>query len=318
MKLIKLGILLVCMTFTKVHAQQINQEKINWYDFIWEGEDKNPREAMMLKSRIEPINFTFRWQFDTGSPRTFFYGNVWNSFVKAFPELKKEFPITDSTKSDGYINLRNKKIKVSGKLLPKNIIGLYENYGQHIDKELILQNLGSSTVIGTIGIDMFRDGVLVIDFKQQKIGYASKFSDNFYANNKSTTDIILYQNRILIPVTIDKQTRYFFYDSGASLFPLKSTASFSKLLPAVVYTDTLKNITTWGKSHDVPGGIFKKPVKIAGKTIKSPKIYIHPDPDQYHTNIFKEAEAFGLIGNSIFENKILIFDFTRMKMTLLD
>ncbi|MCM5528654.1 retropepsin-like domain-containing protein [Parasegetibacter sp. NRK P23] len=290
-----------------------------WYDFYWDGDEQYPRDAMMLRSRIDTIDFNFRWQFDTGSPRTFFYGKLWNSFVAAYPYLGKRFFITDSTRLDGFTQVANPLVRISGKLLPKNRLGVMENYGNAVEPAVILESRGASATIGTIGIDLFRDGVLVINFKDNKIGFTSVLKEAFYAKKeRNVVDFMLYQNRIILPVTVGGKKLRFFYDSGASLFPLKSTASFLGELPAVNYTDTLRNITTWGKSHDVPGGVFKEKVFIGKMEIKQPKLYIHPDPDKFHTNIFREAGTLGLIGNEFFQEKVLVLDFTRMKCAILD
>lgn len=300
-----------------VFGQNLDNEKLRWYSFYWSGDSANPKEAMMLKSTIDTVNFNLRWQFDTGSPRTFVYGNVWNSFTKAFPYLDKLFFKVDTLKADGFINLKNRGIVISGNKLPKNIIGFLPNYGNNIDKEVILENLGSSTTLGTMGIDLFRNGVLIIDFKKNKIGYADQLSAQFYANKMNTIDFTLYQNRIILPIRIGNAFYPFFYDSGASLFPLKTTAAFPDLSSMVSYTDTLFNITTWGKSYDVPGGKIRKKVTLGNLKLGSPKIYVHPDPELYHTNIFKEAGTYGLIGNAYFEDKIIVIDFTKMKFTIL-
>jgi hypothetical protein len=297
-------------------GQELKDEQIRWYDFYWEGDSATPKEVMLLKSRIDTVNFNFKWQFDTGSPRTFVYGNVWNSFCTAFPYLQHLFTTIDTLKRDGFVNLKNGGVKISGNNLPERTIGLLSNYGDQIDKEVILSNLGASVILGTIGIDMFRQGVLVIDFKKNKIGFARKLSHSFYTQKKNTVDFMLYQNRIILPLKVGKEIFYFFYDSGASLFPLKTSAAFTNLTQHITYTDTLRNITTWGKSFDVPGGNFKNKVNIGKLKISNPKIYVHPDPDNYHTNIFKEAETYGLIGNAYFENSVIVIDFTKMKFTI--
>lgn len=298
-------------------GQEFENEKVKWYDYYWDGDSANPRDAMILKSKIDTVDFNFRWQFDTGSPRTFVYGNVWNSFADAFPYLKKLFFVVDTLKNDGFINLKNGGVIISGERLPKNIIGYLPNYGNVIDKNLILDNLGSSTSLGTIGIDIFRDGVLIIDFRKNKIGYTDKLSHQFYTRKHNTLDFTLYQNRIILPFNIGNEIFYFFYDSGASLFPLKTTSAFSNLSKIVNYSDTLYNITTWGKSYNVPGGNIKKGASLGKLKITNPKIYVHPDPELYHTKIFKEANTYGLIGNAYFDNKVIVIDFTKMKFTIL-
>lgn len=317
MKPILLALILSSTTFF-ASSQPVELENLKWYDFYWMGDSANPKDAMILNGKVDTVNFNFRWQFDTGSPRTFVYGNVWNSFCNAFPYLKKLFFTIDTLKADGFINLKDGGIKISGNKLPQNNrIGLLQGYGNTIDKNVILENLGAFTTLGTIGIDIFRQGVLVIDFKKNKIAYADKLQDQFYSKKQNTIDFTLYQNRIILPIKIGNSIFNFFYDSGASLFPLKTTAAFTSIKALVNYTDTLRNITTWGKSYDVPGGSIQKKVKLGNLKLAHPKIYVHPDPELYHTKIFQEANTSGLIGNAYFENRVIVIDFTKMKFTIL-
>ena len=311
---ILISISIICNT---VYAQPLSQEKVKWYPFVWEGDEDLPKDAMLLYSTIDTVNFTFKWQFDTGSPRTFFYGNPWRSFCNTFPLLKTLFTTVDTLKADGYINVKNGGINIDGQKLPSGVIGVMPDYGNLIDKQLILDNLGAATTIGTMGIDLFRQGVLIIDFKDNRLGFTERLSPGFYSARHNTLDFMLYKNRIIIPVQLGRTTYYFFYDSGASLFPLKTTAAFTTLAGAVHYTDTLYNITTWGKAYNVPGGTLKQKLNIGNLRIKQPKMYVHPDPDKYHTEIFKEAETMGLIGNAFFDNRMLVIDFTKMKFTIL-
>lgn len=312
---------MICMVIWPVlysAAQSLENEKITWYDFYWDGDESNPKDAMLLKSVIDTVNFNFRWQFDTGSPRTFFYGNLWNSFTVAFPYLDSLFFTIDTLKSDGFVNLRNNAVRISGNKLPGNIIGLLPGYGGKVSKDIILQNPGASVPIGTMGIDIFRLGVLLIDFKNNKIGYSDRLTRSFYKEKHNIIDFMLYQNRIIIPVGINEEVFYVFYDSGASLFPLKTTSAFTGKLPGITFTDTLRNITTWGKSYDVPGGRFNGTLKIGNLTVNDAKVYVHPDPDEYHTKIFSEAGTYGLIGNAYFDNKIVVIDFTTLKFTIIE
>lgn len=289
-------------------------EKIKWMDFYWDGDTENPKDAILLQSKIDTLDFKFNWQFDTGSPYTFLYGDLWRSFADAFPYLNKKFPLAD-TLSEGHKKMMEPKIFFGTIPLTKKTVYLLAGYGDYIDKEILYANYGASL---TIGIDQFRNGVLIIDFRNNKIGYSHKFTDNFYSKKSNTVDFILYMNRIILPVTIGNKTYPFFYDSGASLFPIKTTLDFKKDFPPMAAADTLYNITTWGKSYDVPGMRTNDKTKIGSATYKDVKIYVHPDSEKYHTEIFREAGTYGLIGNQLFENKIIIIDFTRMKFTIVN
>lgn len=312
-----LAFLLIAGHFGKAQSTEPNT---TWYKFYWDSSDLSPREAILLKSTIDTLPFNFRWQFDTGSPQTFFYGKLWNSFLTAYPHLKNKFSVVDSSRLDGYTIVKNNRVKIGENGLIGRRLGVLENYGNAVDSAVLIESRGASATIGTIGIDLFRQGVLILDFPNLSIGYAESLSEEYLQEiqrkGAAVSDFMLYRNRIIIPVSLGGKTYKFLYDSGASLFAVKTTAKLSKLIPPVVITDTLKNITTWGKSHDVPGGIFKQPIKIGQKTYTGKKVYIHPDPDLFHTKILEEAEVVGLIGNEFFYDKKIIFDFTRMKFIM--
>lgn len=294
----------------------LDKERVKWMPFQWDGDDMTPKSSMMVKTRIDTLDYNFKWQFDTGSPYTFLYGITWQKFVNHYNWLGSRFNTVDSFSQAPYKKIKSPAIAAGDNKLPGRTILINPEYGDDFPQEYVAQYKGANFMIGTIGIDKFRDRVLIIDFKNNRIGTTLLLSDTFY-QKKQAVDFILYQNRIILPVQIGKKSYRFFYDSGASLFPLKTTAALAKQLPPVNITDTLFNITTWGKSYDVPGGTISGSMQIAGVNIRQALLYIHPDPDGYHTEIFREAGVQGLIGNQPFDQKIIVIDFTRNKFTVL-
>lgn len=294
----------------------LNKERVKWMPFQWEGDEALPKSSMMVKTKIDTLDYNFKWQFDTGSPYTFLYGITWQKFTNHYNWLNSRFSVVDSFSQAPYKKIKSPSIAAGDSKLPGRTILINPDYGDDFPQEYVSQYKGANFLIGTIGIDKFRDRVLIIDFKNNRIGTAALLSDTFYQKN-TAVDFIVYQNRIILPVKIGKKSYRFFYDSGASLFPLKTTAVLATQLPPVNITDTLHNITTWGKSYDVPGGRVSSSIEIAGVNLQQALIYVHPDPEGYHTEIFREAGVQGLIGNQPFDQKTIIIDFTRNKFTVL-
>lgn len=317
MKYFLFGLLALASTSFSGAAQDLSAEKIAWYAFEWEGSPASPKEVMILHSTIDTLRLDCKWQFDTGSGASFFYEKTYRSIQDAYPYLKEKYPRLDSINADWW-KTSSPAVKVGGSALPNKDYLLYMDYGDYIDPQVWKNEPTATTTIGTLGLDQFSHGVLIIDLSKDRIGYASNISTTFYSKAKHTVSFRFFKNRIILPISIGKKKLEFFYDSGASIFPLKTTASLQAALPAVQFTDTLRNITTWGKSYDIPGGRLQQQPKLGSLPLEPSRIYVHPDPEGFHSKIFREAGVTGLIGNQPFDKKILVIDFVRKRFTVLE
>lgn len=305
----------IFFTFCSAFGQnKLRSEKAQWLPFEWANpEDK---DAILLRTKLDTIPYTFNWQLDTGSPYTFVYGATVKMFAIEYPVLLNKIKRSDTINSVPYLKILSPAFVINNKeFLPKTILINYKA-GGNFPQEYIKKYKGAAFDIGTIGLDIFKNRVLILDFKRNKIGIAGSLSKKFYNQKLNTTNFKFYKNRIILPIKIGEETYPFFYDCGASMFSLQTTYEKSKSFAPAVLKDTLYNINNGesGTIHNVAGGTIEKPVRISGKAYENVKVFVEPKPSE----IFDEAKVLGLLGNKLFLNNIIIIDFKNNKFTVLD
>lgn len=290
----------------------LSKEKILWLPFQWD--DPEAKDIILLTSHYDTLNYNLNWQLDTGSPYTFLNGATWDIFAKKYSFLDKRIIRVDTIKSGNYYKIRTPDFTINDKSFLPDTILKNDKMGGGFPEDYLDKYKGFA--IGTIGLDIFKNKVLILDFKEGKIGFLDKLSKSFYSNNLRTTNFKFYKNRIIIPVQIGEKEFSFMYDCGASMFTLQTTPKNSKYFAPKIYSDTLFNINNGesGKVYNVPGGTIEKPVKIFNKKYKGLIVYVNDG----ESDIFDEAKVAGIIGNKLFLNHIVIVDFNVGKFTLID
>jgi hypothetical protein len=78
-----------------------------------------------------------------------------------------------------------------------------DKIGGDFSQDLLDKYKGFS--IGTIGVDIFRDKVLVLDFKNKKVGFCDSLTKQFYKQNLYSSPFQFFKNRIILPVQIGSE-----------------------------------------------------------------------------------------------------------------
>ena len=308
---------LLCFLFsvqTVFSQSAFINERIKWIDFQWN--DPKEKDAIFLKSRLDTLDYNFNWQLDTGSPYTFLNGATWDIFNKRFPLLTTMIKQVDTLHQGNYYKVPSPPFTFYEKKFLADTILKNDKMGGGFPEDYLDKYRGNGFQMGTIGLDMFKNDVLILNFKENKIGYADKLSHAFYLKKIRVSNFRFYKNRIIIPVQIGKDSFSFMYDCGASMFTLQTTPKKSASFSPSVYSDTLFGINNGetGEVHNVIGGKTDKQVSILGKKYKDVIIYI----EKGESEIFDEADVAGIIGNKLFLDHIIVIDFKRKKITLLD
>ena len=286
-------------------------EKIVWTDFEWA--DPNYKDVMLITSKLDTLDYLFRWQLDTGSPYTYLEGGTFKKFTNKFPYLADKIKRVDTSYNGNWYKIFTPPFKFDTPILP-NMILKNDKIGGNFSQDLLDKYKGFS--IGTIGVDIFKNKVLILDFKNKKIGYCDSLTKQFYKQKINSSPFQFYKNRIILPVQIGTEKINFMYDCGASMFTLNATPKHSKSFAPKQLTDTLYNINNGesGAVYNALGGKTDKQIKILGKTFKDMVIYLEKDESE----IFEEAKVAGAIGNKLFLEHIVIIDFKTKKFSLVD
>ncbi|HWB26458.1 MAG TPA: hypothetical protein VG738_13315 [Chitinophagaceae bacterium] len=286
-------------------------ENISWLPFEWS--DPDTKDVILLTARLDTLDYFFRWQLDTGSPYTYLEGGTFKKFENKFPYLSYEIKRVDTLYNGNWYKIFTPPFTFEGRILPDTILK-NDHIGGNFPQEYLDQYKGFS--IGTIGVDNFKNRVLILDFKNRRIGYCDSLTQQFYSTKTKTSPFRFYKNRIILPVTIGGKEIDFMYDCGASMFTLNTTPNASQGFAPKMLTDTLYGINNGesGAVYNAVGGKTGKQVTILGTTYKNMVIYL----EKGESPIFEEAKVAGAIGNKLFLDHILIFDFKTKKATLVD
>lgn len=267
---------------------------IPWARFYWIGAKLGGKQfdksAMMIPVQVQGSPYYFNFQFDMGADVTMIYGKNAESINKKHPEIELKDPTF-----------------IFGDFTAKcsSPVFLRENYGSNVRKFEAIPNAKGEN-IGTIGADMFRNKVVIIDYPKERFSILDEIPA-IYAT-ATMTDFTLERNgRILLPMQLRGQNYKIMFDNGSSIFQLiTSTANIDKFSKAGV-TETMK-IPAWGKMHKVMGRPLKDEFTLAGQTYSDILVYESP----IEGTSSEEYDA--ITGNALFFDKVVIFDLRNKKI----
>lgn len=305
--------LLLIAVFTQYSVAQhpLNKEKVTWIHFDWS--DPESKDVMLVTAKLDTLDYFFRWQLDTGSPYTYLEGGTFQKFITKFPWLGGMVKRVDTSHNGNWYKIFTPPFQFDTPILPAVILK-NDHIGGNFPQEYLDQYKGFS--VGTIGVDNFKNRVLILDFKNTKIGYCDSLSKHFYKQQLNSSPFRFYMNRIILPVEIGGKKFDFMYDCGASMFTLNATPKNAVSFAPRQLTDTLYGINNGesGAVYNAVGGKTARPVKILGKTYKNMVVYL----EKGESEIFDEAKVAGAIGNKLFLDHIVVIDFRTGRFSLVD
>ncbi len=145
---------------------QLKNEKVVWAAFEWA--DPSAKDVMLITSHLDTLDYLFRWQLDTGSPYTYLEGGTFKKFTTKFPYLTDKIKRVDTTYDGNWYKIFTPPFKFDTPILPA-IILKNDKIGGNFPQDYLEKYKGFS--IGTIGVDNFKDKVLILDFKNKRVGY---------------------------------------------------------------------------------------------------------------------------------------------------
>ena len=198
------------------------------------------------------------------------------------------------------IVFKNCKINFGNYTATNQVSFIYRNYGQKIANP----NLTDTFHLGTIGADLFKDKILIIDYPNKQFAICDTFPKDFAIN---LIDIELDNNRrVILPMTIHNKSYRIMFDNGSSLFPIITEAKNISKFSTLDDVDTLQ-ISSWGKKHNVTSKMINDTFILAGQTFSNVKVYAN------HSGLGIDNTTDGMTGNALFWDKTIIIDFKSKK-----
>jgi hypothetical protein len=289
---------------------------LSWIRFEWEGDSIGGRYfdklAMFVPFQIEGIPYRFTAQLDLGAPMTMIYGNTFVPLLEAFPGVAEKL----DTVHKNYViqgkkvgEFRNISFFLDTVKFMDQEVAFFEGFGDSASE----RDLRKDTVIhiGTVGANLFRNKILVIDFRNRRMAIADTLTD---VDESDLIDIVIEHGRVKVPVMINGEKVYVLYDSGTSFATLfLSTRNWDPYRDTLSAPDTIM-ATAWGTKY--PLLISKTNIEIKiGSMSFHPETIMANDLVPYY-EFYKKENIIGLMGNQLFYDKILIIDFKHNRFGL--
>lgn len=283
-----------------------NSQSISWTKFEWINEELNgkyfEKTAMFIPCRVDGITNPVTFQFDLGADLTVIYENAFSSFYSQSPKLvhkikrlRSRLQLWDNRKSIEKLSISFGNYKA----INKNGL-LYQNYGKKVE----IKNENDTIHLGTIGADLFRDKVLIIDYPNKHFAICERVPSEY---QKNLIDIELDKGgRVILPMTIRNKNYRIIFDNGSSLFPIMTLAKNISNYSSSADIDTIQ-ISSWGKTHSVTGKLIKDTFELAGLKFSNIKVYAN------HSGLGIDHSTDGVTGNALFWDKTIIIDFKNKK-----
>ena len=279
-----------------------------WVHFLWDGTTvggkHHEKAAMIFPVKIDNIAANFYCQFDLGAIYTMLYGNTLSAYMNNSASLSNK-----QGKRLWHKCLNNITIQIDSLSLQGDRVQVFKNYGDSISRDSLFSD--EPKMIGTIGVDVCQDKVVIIDYPNQRIC----FVDSLPVSYKATYDMkVSSSGRPFLRMKHNGKEYWLFYDTGSSLFPLWVSKSMVADFSPYPITDTIVG-STWGDYMTVYGRPVKDTITVGGKSFSNFEMYNNNlFASKIVTSCAINALGFGgLTGNALFYNSIVILDFKNKK-----
>ncbi|MGB8658022.1 MAG: hypothetical protein WCE90_09610 [Candidatus Zixiibacteriota bacterium] len=269
---------------------------IEWSQFEWIGRsigDKTfDRTAILVPVKLKHNPKTLWMQLDTGADITVVY---------QIPFSQLKYPTQSIQGRDDLIALSGMVGNCPFDSLP---VFLYKDFGDSLDDKQ------EHPLIGSVGQDVLGGKILVIDFPKRRFYLSDSVNGALKSllSRASFVDLSRRNNKLFVHVQIaDTSSDDFFYDTGASLFPITtSKAMWQKLtgLQGDEKNNIRMSVPSWGQEAVLIGAPAKGELKFGTLRVTSPMVYF----DTTGMIAFSQGpfQADGLLGNALFYDEYTV------------
>lgn len=284
-----------------------DKTNLSWAKFEWTNDTLNgkyfERTSMQIPCKIDGLANNFTFQFDLGANYTGVYENTFSSFYKQNPELKDRIKYSLNSRLQfwwSWKNLENMNLSFGNYTATNKMAYVYKNHGSKIES----LNSQDTIHLGTVGADLFKDKVLIIDYPNKQFAISESVPKEYQSE---LIDIeINKKGKIILPMTIHDKNYRIMFDNGSSIFPLITLEKNISNYSTTADIDTIK-ISSWGKLHDVTGKLIKDTFTLAGQKFSNVKVYAN------HSGLGIDHNTDGMTGNALFWDRTIVIDFKHKK-----
>lgn len=296
------------LLITSAYAQKLPDDHLPWIPFAWKSESISgkvvEKTSFSIPLSIEGIPHSFDAQFDLGAATTMLYGNT------IAPYLEKYGVRADTTQTI-YIQgepcpvLPKAALKLGAVAFQGTNVALFQGYGDLMTAD----SISTPTIkhAGTVAADLFNDGVLVIDYPNERLCRLDSIPGDWHeAFELVDIDYIEEMNWIFLPLQIGDATHKILFDTGSSMFPLLSSPSnIAAIADTRHCTDSL-TVGAWGNQVQVNGYAPTVKIRLGTTTFAPQPVYAS---EYLSDETLNEAGFWAIVGNRYFLDRIVVIDY---------
>lgn len=281
-------------------------------EFKWVNDSVSGRYieklAILLPVQIENLSNRFLMQLDLGSTQTVIRGNTIGSFYQKYPELKSKLDTINlcNVQRHECPQINNLNIKIGGVFDCNVNAACLQAYGVKVPVDSLSPEV--EILIGSIGTDVLKDKVLIIDYPNNRMSItgdstinASDYSFIPFQFLKENED-----NRLLLPFSANEQDLRVMFDTGASMFQLSAPEKNAKMICDSEVVDSLL-INSWGEKKRIIGLETNVELRLGEKVLPQLKVYY--DPSNKYDFFYESNNVFGLTGNALFLDDVIVIGY---------
>jgi hypothetical protein len=282
-------------------------EPINWIELKWIENEINGKQykkaGISIDFDIKRFKQRLSLQFDTGSQQSFVSAEAFDYLVDKYPELASKIDTLEYDEINSDIVLKGLVVNTSEQ---EFLLNIYKGESEGSESKT-----SNNIIRGTLGADFCADKIVIINYPDERIAFESKIPDDWY---NTLIDCESTFGKLNIPIEVKNKKNFVLFDTGASFFELVTTPEGYRLFFENMDFAEEIEVPSFGTILKFKGKRTTDNIMVAGKEIKMPYVYYSENPDVIH--FIKESELFGVTGNALFLNDVVIIDFANQKFGL--
>ncbi|MEM7575796.1 MAG: hypothetical protein AAF433_23030 [Bacteroidota bacterium] len=306
-KIIFLSILSLIISCTS--TTEPAEEEIAWVDFEWETHSirdiEYEKASINIPVSIDGVADDFSMQFDLGANLTMLYGQTFKPYFDAFPDLVNRIDTLN-----GYPYLTNTTLTLDKEYAAADFSLFYEsNFGEVLDET----EVGNSAVkhIGTIGANLLKEKVLVIDYPAGRLAILDSIPTVFRKTDENVDITLDRWGRVHLPIQVNGEEKIVLFDTGSSIFTLlTSTSNWEQSTDAIKQDSILTS--TWGEYYYTYAADVEK-VTLGTTELQDLRLF----DAQYLSDFIAHENIWGIMGNAHFFDHTVVVDFKNLKFGLI-
>lgn len=298
MKIHKQGLFFILLLLSCIGCSK--KQSLEWIPFNWEGDTISgkyiEKAFIYIPVKVAGLPSDFTMQFDLGTGRSMFYGNSIEPYLAEFTPFANTLDSTSGLFRDICLKM--------GRVEFKEIdIEYRKNFGEITPRDSIHSKTPKH--IGTIAPDIFRNKILMIDYKLNRLAVSDSLPDEY--KDLPAEKFELEGGIMKLPFRINGKDCKLLFDTGSSPFQLVTSKERALEISDSMITDSLSGPLWWGTEITFYGLDINKPVEFGGKVLKNSKVYY--EKNKLWDGIYKSFNVWGITGNAYFFDNTVIIDY---------